>query len=709
MLGGLVAAIVIVMIALFWQYTQDDVFITYVYSRNIAEGVGFVFNPGEQVQGSTTPLYALLMAGVYFITTDLLHAGNALGGVWLLLTCLVVWHLLRDDTGLFARAAYCLLLVSSPLVYVSLGMETLFYGLLLVTGLLLYAKGQHVASLLAAAALTWTRADGVVLAGTLGLLMLWEARHSRAMLLRTVRNGMIYAAAIAPWFLFAWWYFGTPLPNTFSAKVETLSGTGFLDDMLSFTESFYGNNPLMWLVFALALPGFIIAWRNPKWRAVALWILLYITGYTILNVTNFWYYTPLLTALLILSALGLDRITRRVAQSIPGPTVQYLAAGGLLAASVVPGLLRAADFGPPPPRVNTYINAGRWIQQHTPPDSTLLVADLGIVGYYAERYTLDSFGLIVPEMHYKTITYAMLKYKTDYVLATQFLDWPRITQREWFRELYLPVMQISEPDDFLFSPMTVYRRITPPAPPNEMVSGFDLALSCTVDLPVDAPLPQATDARIMDATGQVIIERERDFLWGLYPGSTTPAPETLIEQIVIPLTVPPGTYTWELTCHDETQNGSVTVIEPAAVADYVEVVATWPEAGTLRGILLPDGAQTWSGAALRVALDFEASEQPQDDLSVFVHLLDANGALVAQSDGLLRDDMRPSQTWEPGENIVDVRHIDLPPDLPAGEYTLLTGWYNWRTGERTLTTAGDDSVQLPVTVVNRFPGGSGLP
>ena len=51
----------------YWEYSQDDVYITYRYSRNIALGNGFVFNLCERVQGTTTPLFALLMAGVYFI------------------------------------------------------------------------------------------------------------------------------------------------------------------------------------------------------------------------------------------------------------------------------------------------------------------------------------------------------------------------------------------------------------------------------------------------------------------------------------------------------------------------------------------------------------------------------------------------------------------------------------------------------------------
>jgi hypothetical protein len=41
---------------------QDDAFITYRYARNLATGRGFVYNEGERVLGTTTPLYAMILA-----------------------------------------------------------------------------------------------------------------------------------------------------------------------------------------------------------------------------------------------------------------------------------------------------------------------------------------------------------------------------------------------------------------------------------------------------------------------------------------------------------------------------------------------------------------------------------------------------------------------------------------------------------------------
>ena len=45
----------------------DNSYITFRYARNLLAGSGFVYNPGELVLGTTTPLYTLLMAALGFL------------------------------------------------------------------------------------------------------------------------------------------------------------------------------------------------------------------------------------------------------------------------------------------------------------------------------------------------------------------------------------------------------------------------------------------------------------------------------------------------------------------------------------------------------------------------------------------------------------------------------------------------------------------
>src|SRR5262249_13065600 len=50
---------------LFRSLRPDDAYISFQYARNLATGAGFVFNPGERVLGTTSPLETLLLPSVY--------------------------------------------------------------------------------------------------------------------------------------------------------------------------------------------------------------------------------------------------------------------------------------------------------------------------------------------------------------------------------------------------------------------------------------------------------------------------------------------------------------------------------------------------------------------------------------------------------------------------------------------------------------------
>ena len=96
------------------------------------------------------------------------------------------------------------------------------------------------------------------------------------------------------------------------------------------------------------------------------------------------------------------------------------------------------------------------------------------------------------------------------------------------------------------------------------------------------------------------------------------------------------------------------------------------------------------GATLSLSLVWQAKADTADSYRVFVHLRDAGGVPVAQSDSLPANWQRPTTGWVPGEYIVDPHDLTLPPGTPAGDYSLVAGLYKpsdgSRLGEITLTT-----------------------
>ena len=75
---------------------------------------------------------------------------------------------------------------------------------------------------------------------------------------------------------------------------------------------------------------------------------------------------------------------------------------------------------------------------------------------------------------------------------------------------------------------------------------------------------------------------------------------------------------------------------------------------------------------------------PTFDYALFAQLFDGAGNKVAQLDWQPHDAIgpRPMTSWLAGEAIQDRQTLALPADLPPGAYQLVTGVYNWQTGER---------------------------
>jgi hypothetical protein len=88
-------------------------------------------------------------------------------------------------------------------------------------------------------------------------------------------------------------------------------------------------------------------------------------------------------------------------------------------------------------------------------------------------------------------------------------------------------------------------------------------------------------------------------------------------------------------------------------------------------------------------LHWRAIQPPAFDYSVFAHLLDQNGNKVAQLDWQPHDAISrlPTTAWIVGDPVLDTQILSVPADLPAGNYQLIVGIYNWQDGQR-LAVAG---------------------
>ncbi|MBN1399907.1 MAG: CotH kinase family protein [Anaerolineae bacterium] len=108
--------------------------------------------------------------------------------------------------------------------------------------------------------------------------------------------------------------------------------------------------------------------------------------------------------------------------------------------------------------------------------------------------------------------------------------------------------------------------------------------------------------------------------------------------------------------------------------------------------LVPESPR--AGGRLYLTLRWRTDAPLSRSYTVFTHLLAATGERVAQRDSMPRDNRFPTTRWPVGEPIDELRVIELPTKLPAGEYRLYLGMYLLQSGER-LPVYGADGQEIP--------------
>lgn len=97
------------------------------------------------------------------------------------------------------------------------------------------------------------------------------------------------------------------------------------------------------------------------------------------------------------------------------------------------------------------------------------------------------------------------------------------------------------------------------------------------------------------------------------------------------------------------------------------------------------------GQTATVDLYWEALADIIDDYKVFIHLMDPNSAIIAQSDAAPAAGFAPTFRWLAGDLIRDRHRLQLPADLPAGDYRLYAGLYDVATLARLPADAPETS------------------
>jgi len=374
----------------------DDAYITFRYAENLACGLGWVYNPGERVLGTTAPLYCLWLALGNLIGVPTLDLALATGILGAGLSGYLLWRL-GQAYGL-GRAGYVagILLVGFPRFWISAvsGMETTLAAMLALLVLWLDFLKRPWRTALALAALILTRPDAASLAAAVLLVRLVYDR--KAALIEA--GGLLLA--LLPWLIFGWLYFGSPVPHSIAAK--RLIHPFPWDLVLSKELQWFVSEPGLILVSLLWLVGaFWMVRKRREILALALWPIIFLAGLAISQVGPFfWYRAPLLPVFLLAAVLGWQNLTGALPGLWPGRAQVGFAALLLgLFLAPVPSAMRQG-LGSLAAKERVYEEMAGKIRGMGRPGDTVLVGDVGVLGYrLQDYYLLDSSGINSPAIY----------------------------------------------------------------------------------------------------------------------------------------------------------------------------------------------------------------------------------------------------------------------------------------------------------------------
>ena len=421
----------------FFNYLQDDAFITLRYALNYAMGYGWVLTAGDPVEGYTSPAHLWLVTAVLkhlgtgrdvasgHVIDSTIFALKYLGVVIGVAVLFLTARLAKLALPAYPRAAWIAPLIVawhpgfglSMINVMETGMATLFltYGLVRFLEEDQQPSRWQIPSLLVFITAALTRPELTVIYPA---LLLVSRRNRRGML-----TGIAYAAAIACFELWRHHAYGAWLPNTYYAKWNPLSQ--IFDGLFYLSvNALPAQVPPGFLVIAW---GFIFALRQnrsvlPLVVATAIYMAFVVTsGGDWMQEGRF--VTPILPAVSVAIAAGLASIVSRQNRkqtwretsarlaTTPSFGTRHRAAIALCVLMLVdagPRWIEAGSIVSPRNFAETIkphapllrwssceplgrINMARWVASHAKPGQLVVTSELGLVSVYNPRVNFVDF------------------------------------------------------------------------------------------------------------------------------------------------------------------------------------------------------------------------------------------------------------------------------------------------------------------------------
>ena len=415
----------------FFFYTGlqlEDALITWRYSESIANGLGFVFNSGERVLGTTTPALTLLLAaGGFLFGSDFIPVISlilmSLCGLGTGL-CLYLILLKIGSGKLVALIASILYLFNANVVWSTVGgMETPLVMFLMAFSYFSMLQNREKQAAFLTALLVMTRIDGVIWALVIISWILFRKRE------KSLGPALVFLFVILPWLCFAYLYFGSPIPHSMIAKSVIKKST------VSVFAGSYFQHFLFWI---LRYTGVSIKGGHLASFIFGTWFLTLVAGYRLLLARDYigkawpllifpplfglffyfgkaphfeWYLLPFSMAIIPIGAYGLFHLGRSLLNGFaqgsqkrpwyrnPGVVIILVPALLLLADGLKQNHFNLKRFRQlQQNEILARKKVGQWIEAHSNPEQRVAMEAIGYQGTFSRRRVIDLVGLISPQV-----------------------------------------------------------------------------------------------------------------------------------------------------------------------------------------------------------------------------------------------------------------------------------------------------------------------
>lgn len=421
--------------SLYTGHIWEDFFITFKYSKNLCEGNGLVYQAGERVHGFTSPAGTLLPAFCYLVT----GADSYEKAIWLfrILFCIpafaaagvfVLLVFLRDNTIHKLTPA-----VLAGLLFIAETKSVMFSVNGMETGLMLfflawsfYLMGREKIDWLqngvAWGGMMWARPDSCIYITALtAAFFIFGSENRRTFVVSILKSSAVTTVIYLPWFIWAWHYYGSPVPNTVSAK-EGLTGSagllGMLNHLIShlpYTTSwiyapvyphFMGWNPLVYVFSSLVGVFAFIYWLIPYsagdriGRAASFVFCLVSIYFAYMPFPYPWYFPPAAMMGIIVIVRGFFTLSKHFKKEENRTAFPVLAIFGIFVIMSTTLVMSSYEMMLQQKYIEngTRKKIGQWLKQNTAKNDRIYVEALGYIGFFSDRKMLDYPGLVSPEV-----------------------------------------------------------------------------------------------------------------------------------------------------------------------------------------------------------------------------------------------------------------------------------------------------------------------